>query len=395
METPDRTNWTLVFALLVAGLFAAAQFGKLTLTLPVLRQTYGGGGAFVPALISIVGVVGILLGAVSGAVVTRIGLTRALMGALVGGAALSMMQASLPGLWVFAGLRVLEGLSHLCIVVAAPTLMAQVASERDRSLVMGVWAAFFGIAMAALAVLLSVLLPLGGLSAVFVFHGAGMAVIAVLLWPLLPEARIAEPQPQPRPQPEPQPRPQPRPLSYFGAHHQIYTSPNLLIPGAGFVWYTVLYIALLAVVPVALDLPVWAITGLPLISIAGTLLGGVLGRGLLPGQLVSVGFLLTLLATALTSALGGEIWPLFVLFFVMALIPAGAFAAIPHFNETVADRARATGGIAQLGNVGTTFGTPIFVLAFEGAGMGAVWGLVAGFCVLGLVSTRLLLARVK
>jgi len=262
---------------------------QLTLTLPVLRDVYSDGGAFVPVLVSIVGVVGILLGAVAGSVVTRIGLRRALIGGLLAGGVLSLVQASLPGIWAFAGLRVLEGLSHLAIVVAAPTLMAQAASERDRAMVMGIWAAFFGISMAILALVLPVLLPMGGLGVVFVAHGVGMAAMGVVIWRVLPVEAVAEA----------------RSVSYLEEHRIIYTTPRLLIAGAGFVWYTILYIALLAVVPVALNLQVWAITGLPLVSIVGTLAGGALGRRMSPDKVVSLGFALTIVASQVLGRCAG------------------------------------------------------------------------------------------
>lgn len=110
MDAPSRTNWLLVFMLLLASLLAGAQFGKLTLTLQELRALYPEGGAFVPMLISIVGIVGILFGAVAGAVVTKLGVARALTGTLLAGGTLSLIEATLPSMSVFADLRALEGL---------------------------------------------------------------------------------------------------------------------------------------------------------------------------------------------------------------------------------------------------------------------------------------------
>lgn len=376
---PQRTRWLLVFMLLLAGLFAAAQFGKLTLTLQELRETYPEGGGLVPVLVSIVGITGIALGAVAGGVVARVGVTRSIIGALLAGGALSLVQGLLPPLPVLAMLRVAEGVTHLAIVVATPTLMASMSSDADRPLVMGIWAAFFGISMAILAATLPFVLDKGGLPLVFLGHGVGMIVVAALLYPLLPKGRISRPVP----------------VSFWAEHRIIYTTPRLLIPGAGFVWYTILYIALLAVLPGALSLPVWVITALPLVSIAGTLWGGLLAKRIAPDLLVAVGFALTGLATALVWVLQPALWPLFVLFFVMALIPAGSFAAIPHFNAKATDRARATGGIAQLGNVGTTLGTPIFVLGFDAGGLALVCVIILAFSVTGLLCTRVLVGRIK
>ncbi|MEM9584040.1 MAG: MFS transporter [Pseudomonadota bacterium] len=378
MQAPLKTNWLLVFVLLLAGLFAAAQFGKLTLTLRELRMLYPQGGAFVPVLISIVGMVGVVLGSVAGAVVTRVGVARALTGSLLAGGVLSLIEATLPSMSVFAALRVLEGLAHLSIVVATPTLLASIATDADRPVVMGIWAAFFGISMAILAMILPGLLTLGGLSAVFIFNGVGMLIIAALLYPLLPKARG-----------------QAMPISFIREHKVIYTTPRLIIAGSGFVWYTASYIALLAVLPIALKLPVWVITALPLISIVGTILGGFLAKRIAPDRLANIGFALTALSAGLVWALAPAIWPLFILFFVMAPIPAGFFAAIPYFNETLTDRARATGGIAQMGNVGTTLGTPIFVLSLDAGGLTAVCIVLVVFCLAGMSCTLFLRRQIK
>jgi MFS family permease len=64
--------------------------------------------------------------------------------ALAGGA-----QAVLPDFPLLMGLRVVEGAGHLLLVVAVPTLMAALAAEKDRALVMGVWATFFGVGLLA------------------------------------------------------------------------------------------------------------------------------------------------------------------------------------------------------------------------------------------------------
>ncbi|MEM6409592.1 MAG: MFS transporter [Pseudomonadota bacterium] len=379
MDSGSKTNWPLVGLLLVAGLFAAAQFGKLTLTLALLQAQYPDGGVLVPLLVSIVGIVGIVLGAVAGSVVAGLGLARVVVIGLLAGGLLSLLQTMLPSLPVFAALRVAEGLSHLAIVVAVPTLMAQLSSDQDRPFVMGIWAAFFGIAMAILAAVLPGVLEVGGLPLLFACHGAGMIVTGLVLWhKLSPMPTISLP-----------------PLQFVEEHRLIYRSPRLLIPGAGFVCYTVLYIALLGVLPLARPLGPMDIAALPIISILGTILGGWVAKSVSPEQLVSAGFIATIFATGLAFALSAAVWPLYVLFLVMAFIPAGSFAAIPHFNTSASNRARATGGLAQLGNVGTSLGTPIFVLAQQKGGFALICLLTVLFCLAGLTVSRSLARRIK
>ncbi len=361
-----RTPWPLIMLLLLAGLFAAAQFGKLTLTLELAVLAYGG---IASLLVSSVGLVGIVFGAVAGGHIARFGLRRALLMAVGGGAVLSLIQSILPAAPIMLGLRILEGFSHLAIVIAAPTLMAGLSSDRDRPVVMGIWASFFGVALALMAGLLPLVLSFGGLPAVFQVHGFGMAVVAVALWRWVPE--------QPR---------STKPVAPFVTEHlQIYTDPRSAIAGAGFVFYTVLYIALVAVLPGALDLPLESLVVLPLISLVGTFGAGFLARHFAPPLISIVGFGLTAGAMILLQSM-----PNFVnasmLFFAAGLIPGGCFATIPYFNHTLADRARATGAIAQCGNVGTSTGTPIFVAALVWGNLPAVAGVAVLFCALGLLA---------
>jgi nitrate/nitrite transporter NarK len=58
----------------------------------------------------------------------------------------------------------------------------------------------------------------------------------------------------------------------------------------------------------------------------------------------------------------------------LGVVQGASFAAVAELNATDADRARAAGAIAQLGNLGTTTGTPILGALVAGLGP---WGLAA------------------
>jgi DHA1 family inner membrane transport protein len=125
MTVPDtaRTNWPLVLLIWIAGLGAAAQYGKISVIFDRLPEIYPDAGAALGFVLSLVGAVGILLGVVAGVFVARIGYRRALLAGLIVGAAMSFVQAFWPPLPVFFATRLLEGAAHLLIVVAAPTLV--------------------------------------------------------------------------------------------------------------------------------------------------------------------------------------------------------------------------------------------------------------------------------
>ena len=68
----------------------------------------------------------------------------------------------------------------------------------------------------------------------------------------------------------------------------------------------------------------------------------------------------------------------------LGIVQGASFAAIPELNVQPQDRAQAAGAIAQLGNLGTTTGTPVLAALLLGVGP---WGLavVAGLaCALGI-----------
>ena len=379
MRSAPRTNWILIAALFIAGLFMAAQFGKLTLTLELMQTTYPSASAWVPSLISIVGIVGLIFGVVAGPIIAGFGLRRAMLIGLLTGAAMSLIQAALPPISIFALTRIVEGFSHLSLVIAAPTLIAMAATEKDRPVAMGIWASFFGAGFALIAYLLPYILTTGGLPFLFALHGVGMITIAAVLWGLLPAVP-----------------PDPVEITgFFASYKTLYTTPNLALPGAGFVWYTALYIALIGVLPIALSLPTSVIAAIPLISIAGTLGAGVLAKFMPPQHVLSAGFVAAIaLMSVIWSGLDGPV-TLYLLFFFMGAIPTGAFASIAHFNQTTVTRAQATGGITHFGNVGTTLGTPIMVLAFQAGGMMGITLMVVLCSLGGLVSIALISQRLK
>ncbi|MEQ8367445.1 MAG: MFS transporter, partial [Roseicyclus sp.] len=146
--TRDHTDWRQVFLIFVIGLLAAGQFGKVSLNFDLLRETYARPDPELALIVSGVGVMGIVFGAVAGMGVARFGARRVLLWALGVAGALSLMQASLPSFWPLIGLRVIEGGAHLALVVASPVLVAGAAAPRDRPVAMALWASFFGVSFA-------------------------------------------------------------------------------------------------------------------------------------------------------------------------------------------------------------------------------------------------------
>ena len=333
-----QTDWRLIVLLFVAGLFAAAQFAKIALTLDPLEVVYP--GVPIPLAVSALSVAGILFGVTAGMIVARFGARRVLLTAITLAAVLSVLQSMLPGFAVFMGLRVLEGFSHLAIVVAAPTLMAAAASPRDKPVAMGLWGTFFGVGFAGAAVVISLLeTP----RAVYLAHAGGLVVLGAALWPLLPRG-VARATPE---------------SGFLARHLAIYRSPRLVAPAVGFLWHTIMFLGLLTFLPKFLG--TWTAPLLPLVALVGTMGAGVLARWITPRIILLVAFAVSVAGFVVVMLVPDEaqVFVIIPLFLILGLVPGASFANVPALNPEPADQARANGAIAQLGNIGTATSTPL------------------------------------
>ncbi|MFN6924307.1 MAG: MFS transporter [Tabrizicola sp.] len=372
----------LVMLLWCAGLGAAAQFGKISILYETLRANYGGHGEVALGLVvSIVGMVGLIFGTTAGLLVARIGPRRAIVAALTAGAAVSALQALLPAYPLMLLSRIVEGASHLAIVVVGPTMIASLAPERRRPLAMTLWSSFFGVTYTILALIGPYASPTG----LFLGHAGYMAGLAALLALTLP----------------PDPRGQALPMgNLLRQHAEIYASPRRAAPAMGFCCYTFLYVAVLTLLPPETPETHRALiaAGMPLVSIAVSLGLGVwlLGR-MSAVRLVQAGYAVAIPGFLLLWLFWGQgagmVAGGFLLSAALGIVQGASFAAIPELNTSAEDRARAAGAVAQLGNLGTTTGTPVLAELLAGAGPAGLAGAAVLLCALGIAVHALQKAR--
>jgi predicted MFS family arabinose efflux permease len=228
---------------------------------------------------------------------------------------------------------------------------------------MTLWSSFFGLSFALTAVLGRPLAIAYGDGALFLAHAAYMAVFALLIFSLLPQdspATTAFPR-----------------LKTLGLQHaEIYRSPRLSAPAMGFFCYTLTYVALLTLLPPMIGgvHQTLIATAMPLISIAVSLTLGVwLLSHVSAIRIVQAGFSIAALATLWLWAVWGQGWPVVAAALTLAAtlgtVQGASFAAIAQLNPTADARARAAGAIAQLGNLGTTTGTPLLAALIAGQGV--------------------------
>ena len=367
-----------VVALWCAGLGAAAQFGKISVLYDALGTIYPAqAGVGIGLMVSIVGMVGLIFGTTAGLLVARIGPKRAILAALALGAAVSLVQSAFPSYPMLMLTRVLEGMSHLAIVVVGPTAIAGVAPARQQGLAMTLWSSFFGVTYAALAWFAPGLVAHHGPGALFQGHAVWMILCFMALWRLMPAdpvVRSAAGQP-----------------GILAQHLAIYASPYLAAPAMGFLCYTVTYVAVLTLLPGVVSAGWGPVVGvsMPLVSIAVSLTLGVwLLSRIAAFRLVQLGYVAAILASAGLWAVWGqgalEAGFALVLAAALGIVQGASFAALAQINPAAEDRARAAGAIAQLGNLGTTTGTPLLALILTQAGVSGLALFLIGFSALGI-----------
>lgn len=377
-----------VIAIWLAGLGAAAQFARVSVSYADLGRVYPGhGDVGIGVLVSVVGLVGLIFGTTAGLAVSRIGPRRVMLAALAAGAVLSAIEALLPPWPVMIAARIVEGISHLAIVVVGPAAIAAAASPRRQGLAMTLWATFFALTYAVLALIAPPILASGGIAALFLGHAAWMAGCLVLLAVLMPKD-------------PPPPSTVTRTGGVLADHLAIYASPVLAGPATGFVFYALIYVATLTLLPPAFppDLRGFVAAGMPLVSIATSLALGLWVLGRVPAvRMVRAGFALG--ATAMAGL--GLAWSLptvaagFALLMAaaMGIVQGASFAAIPELMREPADRARASGAVAQLGNLGTTAGTPVLAALTASLGPAAFVVYALPLCAAGIAMAAWQAAR--
>jgi predicted MFS family arabinose efflux permease len=125
-----------------------------------LAQSLALSGEAVAALMGAAGLSGVVLGLAGAGLIGTLGAGRVLLGSLGFAAALSPAQTLMPDYSLFCMLRLIEGITNLFIVIAAPSLIVQQAPPRHLAVALGLWSTFCGVAF-ALAAALVLLYPEG------------------------------------------------------------------------------------------------------------------------------------------------------------------------------------------------------------------------------------------
>ncbi|MFN9450016.1 MAG: CynX/NimT family MFS transporter [Rubrivivax sp.] len=177
------TRWWAVAAAFGGGVAIALNVGKVPVALPTLRPELGLSLVQAGWVSSALTTMALLMAALVGMAVGRVGAWRMVMAGLVCCALGALLPLLLPP--GFPGLllgRLVEGLGFMCTAVATPALVTAATAPQDRRFALGLWSAYMP-AGAGMAMLASPLvLPWMGWQGLWVLSVAGLLAAAAALW---------------------------------------------------------------------------------------------------------------------------------------------------------------------------------------------------------------------
>jgi predicted MFS family arabinose efflux permease len=236
--------------------------------------------------------------------------------------------------------------------------MILLSSEKHHSIVMGLWSSFFGIAFSITAWAGKPIMGLYSISGLFLFHAILLFAIFLILFFSLKKLGI--------------PHKENNKISFLTAHKKVYSNWRAVSPGILFFFHTFMYMALFTFLLVLTDdekTRELLLIALPLISIAGTMIAGIASQYFLsPSKLSVLAYLsLILLVCVIKVSFNNNmifIIASMILTLFSGIIQGSVFSLIPYISLTTEDQLNANGAVAQLGNLGSTLGPPVFSYYF-------------------------------
>ncbi|MFK7892672.1 MAG: MFS transporter [Granulosicoccus sp.] len=379
-----NSNKLVILTLWLAGLLAGGQFAKVSVILPEFQVIYPQQADQIAWLLTLVSVVGALLGGAAASLANRFSLQPVLIASLVSAAGLSLWQATYPSYALMALSRIVEGATHLGIVVTAPALMAEMSSDRWRGATMALWGSFFGVSFAIFGWFGIPFVDAFGVSSLLQLHGVCLFIVAVLVGFMLREHRAADVRSS---------------ASSLRGKSPLSAFRDARVVWSGISWffYTLTFLALLTILPAQ-----FSEQQRPQITTAMSLVAIATGLLILPVALlylkatttVLVGFLVA----CLVAAVGVWSNPLILaisLFAILGIIQSGTFAAVAELNNSTDARTLGYGAMAQTGNVGNLVGTPFLLVVLEAFDLGSLLITTAAIYAVGFFTLLYSASRIR
>ncbi|HSV45578.1 MAG TPA: MFS transporter [Ramlibacter sp.] len=352
---------------LLCGVFAATQIGKLPPAIPALREAFGASLVQMGWIASIFNLVAACSGLATGLIADRLGrrtLLKAGLALLGCGALLGLAADGLPMLLIS---RVLEGCGFVCVVVAAPVLVRESVAPASQRLALGIWSAYTAVGMTLMLAVAPWSLPAFGWRGGWWVGVAGAGVLLLVIWRCFPGAgtRVGVG------------------VDRAGLVRGLNVPAPWCLAGA-FGLYTFQWMAFMVWMPTYLleqGMGLTEVSGAVALMIAvnapGNMAGGwLLQRGLPLGTLVLVS------AAALSTA-GFAVFASMppagivivlgtLLSFFGGILPGAIYAVVPAVAARHDNLGSVNGLVVQASNIGTLAGPPCAAVLASGSGWHAV-----------------------
>jgi MFS family permease len=355
----SRTPWDLVGLLVLAGMVAAFHVGKAPPSLPSIRGDLGASLRQAGWLLSIVNLITAAGGMAIALTADRLGHRRLILFGTTLCLATSALGGTVSSVEMLLGLRVLEGLGFICVVVAIPPLLVRVAAPADQRLALAAWSTYMP--AGAGVMMLIAALALQALSWRWVWWIAAAASGAMLLALLVRTVRRHELDPIAAPR---------RPI--LAEMAEVATSGGPLAIGICFGAYSCCWFAVVGFLPTLQverlhftpETAAIVTTVVTMVNIAGNLAAGWLLQRRVPRVVIIVGATLSMAACASAIFMDGV--PDFLRLVlaglysaVIGVVPGCLFTAIPVHAPRRQMIGAATGLLMQVSNFGALIGPPI------------------------------------
>ena len=169
-----------VLLLMGSGVVAAAQIGKAIISVPMIRSDLALGLDLAGLIVATFATLGAMTGIGAGLVVGRLGAARSLIGGMGVISLGNVIGASAPDQLVLLVARIIEGVGFLAVVVAIPSMLAQLVTREKRDFVMAAWSAYMPIGI-MLMLLVAPLLPTIGWRSFWLANALVTGSCAILL----------------------------------------------------------------------------------------------------------------------------------------------------------------------------------------------------------------------
>jgi predicted MFS family arabinose efflux permease len=374
-----NTRWGLVAALILTGMIAALQVGKVAIALPQLQQDFKLSLFVAASAIGAYSVLGATLGMPVGILTTFVSARRAMIAGLVVAAIGSFLGAASTNGGFLVAARVVEGCGFLATVLVIPSLLRRAAAPGDLDTTLSLWAAYLP-SGAAIMMLVGPTVLEWGWRMLWLGNGAlCLAAATLLLFVPLPD--VAAPSGGRR----------------FGNAGIVLRSKAALLLAATFALYTFQFMAIAGLLPTLLveraGLSVATagmITALTWVAnAAGNASAGLLLRAGVPMWTVplgafslmgvaafgifSAGLPLTMVVILACTSLG-----------LTGLIPGSVFAAAPRVAPAML--VLTLGLINQGSNVGSLLGPAVLGSLVQHFGWDSAWILFAAIALCGIAA---------